>query len=638
MKWEVRTMRSGTSFFNGTVFKKTVLRYWPLWGAYSVIWLVVLPLNGLMALQRGAAGMGRGPLESFAIDTVSDVAGGFGLALAVVFGALCAMAMFSHLYNARSANFFGGLPVRREALFLTHYLAGLAFLLAPNLAIFLLTLAVELAGGHVCWVSLGFWLAVLCGECFFFYSLAVFCAMFTGSILSMPAFYIIVNALAAGIYGLLALVFRGFYYGFAGFPAGVSELAEWLTPVARLRHMVGMQSTYTMASMPLLPQRDLDFVAGTGGIWVSDNRYVNVYGLGTVGAYALAALALAVGAFFLYRARRLESAGDVVSVKAMRPVFLYGMAFCVGLSFGMATVLFTGGGEISLMAAILVWGLIGYFLARMLLEKSFRVFHRWKGALAVAVVFVALFCVVGYDLTGFETRVPAADQVARVDLEGFGVTNLADGGDVLLGKGDSPELAECVTLLHRAAVEQRDTRPAGTTVNFTLDVTYHLKNGGELSRRYDNVWLDPRQADQEGTAAWAVQRLYDDRALYWKVYGFEEAERLLREEGYRLQEVRYSAKDQEDVYYSGADARALYEAVKEDFQAGRIGVRRVVDWNRVKDRNDLYFVFAGSGDNWAVDIRVQDTASSTLAALDTLPEPTGERAWTEDGLPKTELG
>lgn len=51
-------MRSGTSFFNGAVFKKTVLRYWPVWAAYSVIWLVALPIQGLMMLQMDAQNRG----------------------------------------------------------------------------------------------------------------------------------------------------------------------------------------------------------------------------------------------------------------------------------------------------------------------------------------------------------------------------------------------------------------------------------------------------------------------------------------------------------------------------------------------------------------------------------------------------
>ena len=286
-------MRSGTSLFNWTVFKKTICRFWPVWGAYSVIWLVALPLNGLMMLQLEAKaypGVTGGFVENFARYTVpgmSDLA----LVLAVVFGALCAMAVCSHLYSARSANFFGSLPVRREGLFLTHYLAGLAFLIVPNVVIFLLVLLIEAIGGAVFLPGLGLWLAAACGECLFFYSMAVFCGMFTGHILALPAFYGIFNVLAYGVYFLVQTVFRQFYYGFTGFSGGVDTVAAWLTPILKLARRVHMD----------------DFGAAEAGY--------QVRGLDTVAVYAAAAVVLAAGSFFLYRARRLEVYASGVPVR-----------------------------------------------------------------------------------------------------------------------------------------------------------------------------------------------------------------------------------------------------------------------------------------------------------------------------------
>ena len=527
MKWEVRTMRSGTLFFNGTVFKKTICRFWPLWGAYFALWLIALPLNGLMMLRMDSYNFNDyGYMEEFAFGNVPQVAVHYGLVLAVIFGALCAMAVFSHLYNARSANLFGSLPIRREGLFLTHYLAGLAFLLAPNAVIFLLTLLVELAGGVVCWQGLLFWLAVVCGEGFFFYSLAVFCGLFTGHILALPAFYAVVNGLVTGVVDLVHMVLQAFYYGFSGFTEEVYTVVKWFTPVARLEEAVRSYSY-----VPAFPaDTPLDAV-------VTSPRVLEFQGLGAVGIYAIAAVALAVCAFFLYRARRLESAGDVVSVKCMRPVFQYGVAFCAGLALGIFTTAFLNGEEPTLMVSILVWAAIGWFVARMLLEKSFRVFRHWKGAAVTAGVFALLFLVVGLDLTGFESRVPTADQVESVELEGFRLCHLGDGGDNFTVEADSPELVDYAILLHQAAVDQRDGGPAGDTVSTTLRVTYHLKNGGELARWYVNFWVEPNEADREGTSAWAIQQMYDDRELYWKGYGFAEAERLLSEEGWRLQEA-----------------------------------------------------------------------------------------------------
>ncbi len=38
-------MRSATSYFNGTLYRKTLARFWPLWGFYGVILLFAFPLN-----------------------------------------------------------------------------------------------------------------------------------------------------------------------------------------------------------------------------------------------------------------------------------------------------------------------------------------------------------------------------------------------------------------------------------------------------------------------------------------------------------------------------------------------------------------------------------------------------------------
>ena len=113
-------MKSKKWFFDLTVYKKTIARFWPLWAAYFVIWLIFLPLQGLMCLRmdaNGGNGFGGSYMESFARNTVANRAGTETiLMLAILFGVLGAMAVFSHLYNARSANLFGSLPVRPSPL------------------------------------------------------------------------------------------------------------------------------------------------------------------------------------------------------------------------------------------------------------------------------------------------------------------------------------------------------------------------------------------------------------------------------------------------------------------------------------------------------------------------------------------
>ena len=635
-------MRSGTSFFDWTVFKKTVFRFWPLWAVYLVGWLFAMPLSGLTLLHMDAdsysflAGgyVNNGYMKDFALYTVPNMADA-ALSVGLIFGVLTAMAVFSHLYNARSANLFGSLPIRREGLFLTHYLAGLAFFLVPDVLIFLLTLAVEAAGGYVCMEGLLFWLAAVCGEGFFFYSLAVFCAMFTGHILALPAFYAIINGLVMGITGLVHVVLQAFYYGFAGFPDGVYTVIRWFTPVVRLEGSLD----WTVAYVPREGTESLD------GIYVKEA--LKIRGLDVVGIYALVAVVLAVCAFLLYRTRRLESAGDVVAVKPMRPVFKYGVAFCAGLALGLGTAAILGGGNVTLMVTIVVWGVVGYFAAEMLLQKSFKVFQKWKGAVAVTAVFVVLFCVVGFDLTGFETRIPDPAGVESVTVSGLDIQNLGDDGDVFDLDITDPEIIRLITLIHKAAVEQRGVdrnvwRSDRTYTN--LRVTYHLKNGGTLSREYYNIWVRPDEVSQEGTAAWALQQLYQNKELCWRMYGFDKLEDYLARGG-RLDQAQHVIYDDyygdqvKDVYYGG-DAEALLAAVKEDFFAGRIGTRRVVEdkWG-IYDRNDREFLSfisdKQSNDRYDykqyIQIALSDTAASTRAALEELV-PAAKSDWpdTED--------
>lgn len=92
-------MRSGTSFFNVTVWKKTVLRFWPIWAVGLVFWVLALPAQGMMALQRQLENGGDWLLSFSA--SVDGLGGDTALSFAVVFGLLAAMAVCSHLYSSR---------------------------------------------------------------------------------------------------------------------------------------------------------------------------------------------------------------------------------------------------------------------------------------------------------------------------------------------------------------------------------------------------------------------------------------------------------------------------------------------------------------------------------------------------------
>ena len=73
MSWEVRTMQSKTSYFNATLFRKNLTRFWPLWGLASFIG-ALFPLAVLLDMvHRGWNVLSAPDFTGMYYDAVSAV-------------------------------------------------------------------------------------------------------------------------------------------------------------------------------------------------------------------------------------------------------------------------------------------------------------------------------------------------------------------------------------------------------------------------------------------------------------------------------------------------------------------------------------------------------------------------------------
>ena len=70
-------MRSRTSLFNATLFKKTIVRFWPVWFLYAFVWLLAFPAGIGGALMRSLR-MEDPDLGIFPMTTSSHTLAGFG--------------------------------------------------------------------------------------------------------------------------------------------------------------------------------------------------------------------------------------------------------------------------------------------------------------------------------------------------------------------------------------------------------------------------------------------------------------------------------------------------------------------------------------------------------------------------------
>ena len=472
MSWEATTMRSKTSCFNKTLFCKHVTRFWPVWAAYLGVWLLVMPL-GLLGER---AHLTREPI--YAQVTVLNQTGSTGTILAFIFACFMAMAVWSFLYSARSASGAACLPVTRTAQFTSAALGGFLPLAAVHVLIFALTALAELSLGALHLPSLLTWLGATVLELLFFFGFATLCAMLTGNIIVLPAVYAVLNFTVAGFVLLLSGVANWFVYGMNG-NAGFDAL-QYLSPAIPLATTLQARLVY-----------EPDAVTGAQRlVSVGFDGWLLAIIYGVVGALLL------IAAWALLRRRKMETAGDVVAVQPLKPVFRWCMGIGVGLCFAcMMLYVFSLHGFTQRMVFVqtavylVIGGVLGWLIAEMLIRRSFRVFRGgriWGGcALCCAVLLIALTAT-ELDVPGFERRQPKAEDVESVMV-------IADGQGAYL---ESPEGVADALALHRSIIDGKpehdqcgqyaffltDDGEYRETVSVSID--YILKNGKHLFRSY----------------------------------------------------------------------------------------------------------------------------------------------------------
>ena len=151
-------MQSKTSFFNRTLFRKNLSRYWPLWGFASFVGFLAPAALLVRVIQSGETSVAPLRVREIYYYLVADAVPIVSIAYAI----LCAMAVWSYLYHPRSVSMMHSLPIRREGLFLTNLLSGLAMMAIPYLvAGGLGTLLFACCGGFDAWGTLATILAVI---------------------------------------------------------------------------------------------------------------------------------------------------------------------------------------------------------------------------------------------------------------------------------------------------------------------------------------------------------------------------------------------------------------------------------------------------------------------------------------------
>ncbi len=503
-------------FFNGTAFRKDITRFAPLWVLYLI--------GGLMiAIPTISESLGYYNGLYSALQQLNGYIGYFGL-INIVYAMVAAQLLFGDLYNSKLCNALHAMPIRRESWFLTHLGTGVLFSVVPNLIISLSMMPML----RSCWYVSLLWLLGMTLHYLFFFGLSVFSMHCTGNRFAAVITYLIFNFIS-----LLAMYYYTNTYAPLLYGIDVNdEIFLLFCPVVSLCIDPNYFTVVHLEECPCKMGSPIDFRAY--------DHLLQWQGLGNGWIYLLILTALGlvfmVLALLLYRRRNLESAGDFIAFRPMKPVFGCLFALCAGggIPFIGENIL----GMPAIVAAVfMILGLVcGFFVGQMLLERTIKVFKR--RIFAQFAIFIAVFgLTVGLtavDAFGVTRYIPKAEKIESVQIGGFSTTD--------------PALIAQVRDIHQSMIEEGPSRRGGTR----FAIVYTLRDGSKVSRTYC-----PTTGANACLSAWELMK-EGETALF----GADTLEALKEKVDY----VKYDGR----LFWMNKNGIALLEALWQDFTAGNL--------------------------------------------------------------------
>lgn len=495
-------MKSKTSFFNKTVFKKNLTRFAPVMAVYTLCLIL-----GMMMLYQINEEMGRTFWFASRMGECIQVMGLVNL----FFAPLCAMLLFGDLYNSRMCNALHAMPMRRETLFLTNVVSGLLFSMIPTAVMALLS--VPLLNATIvenAWQIALLWYVGTNLQFITFFGAAIFSVFCTGNRFAMAVVYAVLNGGAFILYYIINTLYTPMLFGVVTPDRWVSLL----TPVADMTNGAYVEvENFHQLSLRFYG-RESEMVAAFS---VDGGKFTSLL------IYAAVGIVFAIVGLLLYRKRNLECAGDAIAFPILQPLFQLVCAVGIGTLAVMGVETFLayriGAGMSMLYLLLFCGGAAGWFGAKMLLKRTTRVFQlrSWIGlGLLTAMVAVSLVAT-RFDVLGIEDRIPDVEDVSSVTLN-FDGLELTDEEDIrrittlhamaledrIESYGDYP----LAYILHREEKEKHPVMPEGGFVYgeggynadgpmLTTDyitIYYKLKNGCTMTRNY-NIWANLEEGE-----------------------------------------------------------------------------------------------------------------------------------------------
>ncbi|RHW38098.1 multidrug ABC transporter permease [Neobacillus notoginsengisoli] len=454
-------MPSRMSLFNRDLFLQIGRNVGWISIVYFLGLLFVLPIRMMMMMDSESAYTEWTPYThlfqyDFAIQFI----------LLIAAPVLLSVFLFRFLQVRQWVDLMHSLPVGRERIFHFYTLSGIVFLLLPIILIAVILMFLHNVTGWSNFYSyedIWVWTGITAVFNLVIYFAGVFVAMVTG----------------------ISVVQAVLTYIFLLFPAGISVL---------LTYNLGMllygfpSSYYQIRKLELMsPITHFTFLESPDGKigWKSLLLYLAISAI----LYVLALL--------IYKKRKTEAASEAIAFGSLRAIFKFGVTVCTMMVGGLYF------GEYQRTFGWLVFGyafgtVLGYFVAEMVLQKTWRVFSLLNlRSFAVYSGIIVLLLTGVQSLGAYEKYVPVQDEIKSVTLANYIYSSPEENALYTADPLKSSEAVESVRKLHAEIIvnEKGNKRDLRNTQSFYF--IYEKTDGKKTVREYRinqlayEKWLRP---------------------------------------------------------------------------------------------------------------------------------------------------
>jgi ABC-2 type transport system permease protein len=450
----------------------------------------------------------------------------FQIGLIVIVPVVLAVFLFRYLHVKQAADLMHSLPMKRNQIYHHYALTGMFFLITPVVLISIILIGMHSSLDLSIMFSVNdilYWAGTTIVITLLLYGASVFIAMMTG-----------ISAVSAVL-----------SYIFLFFPVGMTLLIFYNLKLL----LYGFPSDYFL-------NRQLETLSPITYATVLNRK---TFQWSEASIYLILTIILYVLALFFYKKRKLEAASEAIAFAKLRSVFKYGVAFCVMLFGGSYFSQVSNNTFSWIVFGYVIGAVIGYYVAEMVLQKSWRVFTRVKG-LVIYLAVIALLVIGGQGLGIYENRVPEGDEVKSVVLTDnpylyMNHEDLLADYYSLKPMKDQMNI-DGVRMLHQKIIADKNINQQSTIgPSINLLFRYKLENGSHITREYR---VNPRLYEE------FFKPIYES-----KEYKFSTKEIFnLKEHKIKNLTIRANGPVSKGVTLSGSDEiREVISALREDVLA-----------------------------------------------------------------------